>query len=47
MIANALEALLADVAQNPQHQLREQFDAAVQRLWQVQDWPRTQHLLGP
>ena len=32
MIANALEALLADVAQNPQHQLREQFDAAVQRM---------------
>lgn len=32
MIANALEALLADVAQNPQHQLREQFDLAVQRL---------------
>jgi uncharacterized membrane-anchored protein YjiN (DUF445 family) len=32
MIANALDALLADVAQNPQHQLREQFDAAVQRL---------------
>ena len=32
LIANALEALLADVAQNPQHQLRAQFDAAVQRL---------------
>ena len=32
MIANALEALLADVAQNPQHQLRAQFDLAVQRL---------------
>ena len=32
MIANALEALLADVAHNPQHQLREQFDLAVQRL---------------
>ena len=30
MVANALEGLLAEVAQNPQHQLRDKFDAAVQ-----------------
>lgn len=42
MLASALEGLLADVAQNPQHQLREKFDAAVQlfitRLQQDPAW---------
>ncbi|OOG50437.1 DUF445 family protein [Polaromonas sp. C04] len=32
MAAHALESLLADVAHNPRHQLREKFDAAVQQL---------------
>ncbi|MGV3680795.1 MAG: DUF445 domain-containing protein [Acidovorax sp.] len=32
MVANALAGLLAEVAANPQHQLRERFDEAVQRL---------------
>lgn len=31
MVANALAGLLAEVAANPQHQLRAQFDEAVQR----------------
>ena len=32
MLAHALESLLADVAANPQHALRAQFDASVQNL---------------
>lgn len=32
MVANALAGLLGEVAANPQHQLRAQFDEAVQRL---------------
>ncbi|EJE51880.1 putative membrane protein [Acidovorax sp. CF316] len=32
MVANALAGLLAEVAANPLHQLRERFDEAVQRL---------------
>ena len=32
MFANALESLLAEVASNPQHQLREKFDETVQGL---------------
>ncbi|WP_051603220.1 DUF445 domain-containing protein [Simplicispira psychrophila] len=32
MLAHALESLLADVASNPQHQLRTKFDEAVQHL---------------
>ena len=32
MLAHALESLLADVASNPQHALRAQFDASVQNL---------------
>ena len=42
MLAHALESLLADVAANPQHQLRTQFDEAVQtfitRLQTDPDW---------
>jgi uncharacterized membrane-anchored protein YjiN (DUF445 family) len=32
LLARALESLMADVAANPQHALRAQFDGAVQRL---------------
>ena len=32
LVANALQTLLAEVAANPRHVLREQFDAAVQRF---------------
>lgn len=32
MLARALEGLLEDMAGNPQHELREQFDAAVRRM---------------
>lgn len=44
MVANALAGLLGEVAANPQHQLRAQFDEAVQRLVQRlqtdPDWQR-------
>lgn len=44
MLAHALESLLADVAANPQHALRAQFDEAVQnlitRLQHDPDWAR-------
>ena len=40
MLASALEGLLADIAQNPQHQLREKFDATVQQfITQLQQDP--------
>ncbi len=32
LVAQALESLLDDIAHNPQHRMREAFDAAVQRL---------------
>ena len=32
LVAQALESLLDDIAHNPKHQMREAFDAAVQRL---------------
>ncbi|MEG2999801.1 MAG: DUF445 domain-containing protein [Comamonas sp.] len=32
LVAQALESLLQDIAHNPQHRMREAFDAAVQRL---------------